>query len=205
MLMTLLQYVAVAVFAISGALAAGRRSLDLVGVVVLACATGMGGGTLRDLLLDRTVFWLAEPSYVIVIVASALLTIPYVRVARPPETFLQVADAIGLALFSIAGARIAQDLGHPGVIQVVMGTITGAFGGLVRDVLCAEVPTILRRGQIYATAAVAGTSCYVVLDLAGLDREIAALIGMATIGALRLAAIAFNLTVPVFRFPEEPK
>jgi uncharacterized membrane protein YeiH len=201
-LLQVLQYSGVAVFAVSGALAAGRKSLDLLGVVVIATVTAIGGGTLRDLLLDlHPVFWIREPAYLLVVGASALLTIPYVRVARPPEKFLQIADALGLALFSISGARIAENMGHPGLILVVMGTITGAFGGVVRDVLCNEIPMILRRGQIYATAAIAGVALYVALQSLGVTREIAAVAGMATIAVLRIAAITFNLQLPVFTLP----
>lgn len=192
----------VAVFAVSGALAAGRKSLDLLGVVVIAMVTATGGGTLRDLLLDRSVFWITRPEFLIVIVTAALLTVPYVRFARPPEKFLMVADALGLALFSIAGARIALSLDQPALIAVVMGTITGVFGGVLRDVLCNEIPMILRKGHIYATAAIAGCVLLVLLLHLDVRPGIAAGAGMATIAALRLASIAFNLMLPVFSLPD---
>ena len=191
----------VAVFAISGALAAGRKSLDLLGVVVIAMVTATGGGTLRDLLLDRTVFWIARPEFLVVIFVAALLPIPYVRFARPPEKFLMVADALGLALFSIAGARIALSLGHSGLVAIVMGTITGAFGGVLRDVLCNEIPMILRKGHIYATAAIAGCALLVLLRHFGVDATVATTAGMALIAVLRLGAIALNLSLPVFSLP----
>lgn len=191
----------VAVFAVSGALAAGRKSLDLLGVVVIAIVTSVGGGTLRDLLLDRAVFWIVDSAYLIVIVASSLLTVVYVRFRRPPHKALQTADALGLAFFTISGAQIALAAGHPGLIAVVMGTVTGVFGGVLRDVLCAEIPMILRRGNIYATAAIAGASVYVGLQplTAG---AIAAGAGMLTVALLRLAAIAWNLQLPVFSLSE---
>lgn len=192
----------VAVFAVSGALAAGRKSLDLLGVVVIAMVTATGGGTLRDLLLDRSVFWITRPEFLIVIVTAALLTVPYVRFARPPEKFLMVADALGLALFSIAGARIALSLDQPALIAVVMGTITGVFGGVLRDVLCNEIPMILRKGHIYATAAIAGCVLLVLLLHLDVRPGIAAGAGMATIAALRLVSIAFNLMLPVFSLPD---
>lgn len=194
----------VAVFAVSGALAAGRKSLDLLGVVVIAVVTSIGGGTLRDLLLDRhPVFWLVDPSYLLVIVIAALATVPYVRFARPPENFLQVADALGLALFTLSGARIAEAAGLPGLSVVVLGVVTGVFGGVLRDVLCAEIPMILRKGNIYATAAIAGASLYVLAQAAGLERNLAAALGMGLIAALRLAAIVWGLTLPVFSLPQE--
>lgn len=193
----------VAVFAISGALAAGRKSLDLLGVVVIALVTATGGGTIRDLLLDRTVFWIARPEFLVVTFFAALLTVPYVRFARPPEKFLLVADAMGLALFSVAGARIALAMDQPGLIAVVMGAITGVFGGVVRDVLCNEIPMVLRKGQIYATAAILGCSLLVALRHLGVDNNLATAAGMALIALLRLAAIAFNLSLPVFTLAED--
>jgi uncharacterized membrane protein YeiH len=190
----------VAVFAVSGALAAGRRSLDLIGVAVIATVTAVGGGTLRDLLLDRTVFWIADPTYLYVCLAAALLTMLYARHRHPPERLILYADALGLALFSISGAQIAEHLGHGGIVAVIMGTATGVAGGLLRDVLCAEIPLILRRGRMYASAAIAGIVVYLLLREV-LDRNIAALLGMSAIAALRLAAIAWNLTLPVFSLP----
>lgn len=202
-LTALIELTGVAVFAVSGALSAGRKSLDLLGVVVIATVTALGGGTLRDLLLDRTVFWIARPEFLSVIFVAALLTIPYVRFARPPERFLLVADALGLALFSLSGARIAENLGHPGLIVVVMGTMTGVFGGVLRDVLCNEIPMILRKGTIYATAVIVGCTLYLLLQMAGLSRDASALVGMGVIAAIRLAAILFKLSLPVFSLPED--
>ncbi|MEW5789093.1 MAG: trimeric intracellular cation channel family protein [Pseudomonadota bacterium] len=189
-----------AVFAISGALAAGRRSLDLVGVVVIALVTAAGGGTLRDLLLDRTVFWIADPSYLYVSLAAALLTVLYTRIRHPPDRLILYADALGLALFSIGGAQIAESLGHGGIVVIIMGAATGVAGGLLRDVLCAEIPLILRRGRMYASASVAGVAAYLLLEWV-VDRTVAALLGMAVIAALRVAAIVWDLTVPVFSLP----
>lgn len=202
-LMALVQYAGVAVFAVSGALAAGRKSLDLLGVVVIATVTAVGGGTLRDLLLDRPVFWVQQPGFLIVILCAALLTIPYVRVARPPERFLQLADALGLALFSISGTQIALAAGCHGLVAVMMGAITGVVGGMLRDVLCNEIPLILRKGEIYATAAIVGCTLFVLLRLLEVDRVMAMGAGMGTIAALRLAAIGFGLSLPVFQLPDD--
>jgi uncharacterized membrane protein YeiH len=197
----LIELLGVAVFAVSGALAAGRRSLDLLGVVVIATVTATGGGTLRDLLLDRSpVFWIADPNYIHVSVAAALLTVVYARFRHPPERFILIADALGLALFSISGAQIAENAGYDGIVVVIMGTLTGAAGGMLRDVLCAEVPLILRRSRIYATAAIIGIIVYLALQ-PFLDRTLAALLGMACIASLRLAAIIWDWTLPVFNLP----
>lgn len=187
----------VAVFAVSGALAAGRKRLDLLGVVVIATVTAVGGGTVRDLLLDRPVFWTTQPGYLYVTIASGLLTVGYTRWLPPPERALAVADALGLALFSISGARIAEASGVAWVVVVIMATLTGVAGGVLRDVLTAEIPLILRRGRLYATASIAGTTLYLLLD--GLTGNgIAAAIGMITIAGIRLAAIVWPLELPVY-------
>ena len=114
-----------------------------------------------------------------------------------------VADAFGLALFTISGAQVAEDRNLSGIIVVLMGTITGTAGGLLRDVLCAEVPLLLRQADLYATAAIAGATAYLMLQAGGLEHTHAALVGMATIVALRLAAILWRLRLPVFRVPDE--
>jgi len=202
--MTLLhgiELLGVAVFAVSGALAAGRRHFDLLGVVVIATVTACGGGTLRDVLLDRhPVFWIADTTYVYVSLIAALLTVVYARYRHPPERLILIADALGLALFSIGGAQIAEHAGYGGIVAVIMGTLTGAAGGVLRDMLCAEVPLILRRSHLYATAAIAGVVAYLLLQLF-VDRTLAALLGMACIAALRLAAIIWGWTLPVFSLP----
>ncbi|MEO7217576.1 MAG: trimeric intracellular cation channel family protein [Gemmatimonadaceae bacterium] len=195
-----LDFVGVSVFAVSGALAAGRKQLDFLGVIVLALATAIGGGTIRDVLLGRhPIFWLENQAYILVIVASALLTIAYTRWRRPPHQALQIADALGLALFSITGAQIAERMGLPAVSGVVLGTITGSAGGMVRDVLSAEIPMVLRPGSLYATAAIAGTSIYFVMERLGALRPLPALTGMAVIAVIRLAAILWRLQLPVFK------
>lgn len=201
----LLDLVGVGVFAISGALAAGRKSLDLLGVVVIAVVTAIGGGTLRDLLLDRhPIFWIADPVYVLVITGAALATVAWTRRFRPPEKTLLIADALGLALFSVTGAGIAQDAGLSPVIVVIMGTMTGTAGGMIRDVLTNEIPLILRPDmELYATAAIAGITLYLGLEALGLPRAPAGFAGMAAIAGLRFAAILINLKLPVFSLPPE--
>lgn len=199
MLLYVLDLIGVAVFAISGALAAGRKHLDLLGVIVLGTVTAIGGGTIRDVLLARhPLFWLVDPAYLIVIVASAMLTVAYVRWRPPPAAALLYADAVGLAMFAVAGAQIAERQGLPAVACVVLGTITGAAGGAVRDVLSAEIPLVLRRGNLYASAAILGTGLYFALAAMGVPRPAASLSGMAVVAAVRLASIAFGLQLPVF-------
>ena len=189
----------VAVFAISGALAAGRRRLDLIGVVVAAAATAVGGGTIRDVLLDRhPIFWLSDARYLLVIVTTAAATILYVRWYRVPGAVLDIADALGLALFSVSGAQVAERAGMPGIACVLLGTVTGTAGGVIRDVLMAQVPHVLQRGSLYATAAIAGTSLYLLLESIGVSRPVATITGMACVVVLRLAAIWWELKLPAF-------
>jgi uncharacterized membrane protein YeiH len=198
-LVRLLDLLGIAVFAVSGALAAGRKRLDLLGVFVLASVTAIGGGTVRDLLLDRhPMFWLADTTYLGVIVTAVAITFAYVRWKRPPLASLLVADALGLALFSVAGAQIAESAGLTSVAVVVLGTTTGVGGGVIRDVLSAEIPFVLRRGNLYASAVIVGIALYLTLESLGIARQTAALIGMAVIAALRLAAIRWELTLPIF-------
>jgi len=189
----------VAVFAASGVLAARDRDLDFLGVIVVAAITAIGGGTLRDLLLDsHPIFWIADPWYVIVIIASAMLTVAYVKVRPPPSTTFLVADALGLALFALSGAQLAEAAQCPPLIVVLMGTMTGVTGGVLRDVITAQVPLILRR-EIYATAAIVGVAAYLALQALGMPRALAFGAGMIVVVALRLIAIRWGLNLPVVR------
>ena len=202
-----LDLIGTAVFAVSGALAAGRKHLDWIGVLVFATVTATGGGTLRDVLLDRhPIRWLADPAYLAVIVGAAFSTILYVRwrlPQGPTRRALQLADALGLALFSIGGAGIAQAAGLPAPAVVVLGTMTGSAGGVLRDVLRAEVPLLLRRGDLYATAAIAGIAGYLGLEALGVPRTPASFVGMGVVAAVRIAAILYRLQLPVFRLHDE--
>jgi uncharacterized membrane protein YeiH len=187
-LQTVLDLLGTAVFAVSGALAAGRKQLDLLGVLVLALVTAVGGGTIRDVLLDRhPLFWLADPRYVLAIAGAALATVAWTRPAPRPESALLVADAIGLGAYAIVGAQVVERAGLPAASAVLLGAVTGAAGGAVRDVLCAEIPYVLRRGNLYASAALAGGSAYVALERVGVARGAAALAGAAVTIAVRLA------------------
>jgi uncharacterized membrane protein YeiH len=189
----------VCVFAISGALMAGRKSLDLFGVLVIALITALGGGTLRDVVLDRhPVSWIRDESYIYAALLAALATVAWVRLTRPiPETGLLLADAFGLALFSVAGAALALEQQVPASTAVIMGVTTGVAGGILRDVLCNEIPLIFQK-EIYATASLAGALVFVVLREAGAGYWAAATVAMPTILGIRLAAIRWHLALPRF-------
>lgn len=191
------------VFGISGALAAGRKRLDLLGVAALAVVTAIGGGTIRDLLLDRhPIGWIANPAQLLAILAGAAFAFVWVRFRHPPERALLIADALGLAFFAIAGAQLAEAARLHGSIVVLMGVITGVAGGILRDVLTAEVPLVFQPGKLYATAAILGVTLYLLTQWLGVPRTFAALLGMASIAALRFAAILWGLTLPAFVLPE---
>lgn len=202
-LVQLFTYIGVAVFAASGALAAVRRSLDPIGVLVLAIVTATGGGTLRDVLMDRhPIFWISSPWFIGVSALAAVMTWLWVRKFPPPDKALQYADALGLAFFSIAGARIAQAGGLAPFVATIMGAITGCAGGLIRDVLVAEIPLVFRQSELYVTCCVAGVALYFCLGALGLSTGIASVAGMAAIALIRLAAIRWSITLPVIRMPE---
>ncbi|RYF13146.1 MAG: trimeric intracellular cation channel family protein [Comamonadaceae bacterium] len=191
-----LDLLGVAVFAISGVLAAGRAGLDLLGVIVIAAVTAIGGGTFRDLLLNRhPVFWIRDTRYLQVILATVAATLAYLHFLPPPGSALAVADALGLALFAITGARIAEDLRLSPLIVILTGTMTGSAGGLVRDVLTNEIPLLLR-GGIYGSAAIAGIALYLLLQRAGLSRPMAFWAGLFLVAGLRLGGIYGGWSLP---------
>lgn len=203
MLVQLLDLLGVAVFAISGALAAGRKRLDLLGVMVVATVTAIGGGTTRDVLLDRAPFWLDDPQYLVTTVVAAGITILWVRRRDPPGAALEIADALGLGFFVVGGAQIAESMELHGIIVVLMGTITAVVGGVLRDVLTNQIPMVLRRGELYATAAIVGCTAYLVSQSLGLPATAAAILGMATTIALRLGSLRWKLQLPVFVLEED--
>ena len=161
----------VAVFAITGALMAGRKSMDLFGVLVIAIITALGGGTLRDVILgNHPVSWIRDDTYILVASLAAVGTVLWVRLTRPiNETGLLVADAFGLAVFTVYGTEVALQHQVPLSTAVIMGVITGVAGGVMRDVICNEIPLIFQK-EIYAIACVAGSLVFIGLLHLGLPR-----------------------------------
>ncbi len=189
---------AVAVNALTGVLDAGRKNMDLVGVVMVGTATALGGGTVRDVLLQRPVFWLSEQIYLVVAVATTLVVFFAVRGLRLPPRLFLIPDAIGLALFTIVGTQIALQWQAPWLAASLLGVITGVVGGVVRDVLCNEVPLVFVRGELYVTAAWVGAMALIGLQSLGVSPVTAAWAGMATVLVIRLAAMAFRITLPTY-------
>lgn len=197
----ILDLIGVAVFAISGVLAVARKGLDIFGVLVIAILTAIGGGTLRDLLLNRhPIFWITDPTYLSVITSTTFLTMIYLRFYPPPHKALAIADALGLGLFGMAGAQIAEAAHLSPPLIVVMATITGIVGGILRDMLTAEIPLVLRQ-DIYASAVIVGVVSYLILQYFQLSRSVAFAVGGIIIVLLRLLAIYRGLRMPIFHLP----
>ncbi|WP_369061397.1 trimeric intracellular cation channel family protein [Caulobacter sp. 73W] len=191
-----LDFAAVAVFGATGALAAARRKHDIITFGFFAAITGVGGGTLRDLLIGAPVFWVGRPGYIIAcLIAAAAIWI----VGRKPWRFsaLLWLDALGMAAYTVVGTAKALSFGAPPVSAVVMGVLTAAFGGIVRDVLANE-PSILLRREIYITAALAGAAVFVVLIGLGAPYSWAGGAGFAVALGIRSGALLFGWTMPAF-------
>jgi uncharacterized membrane protein YeiH len=191
-----LDYAAVAVFGATGALAAARRNHDIVTFGFFAAVTGVGGGTLRDLLIGAPVFWVDRPGYVLACLAAAL-GVWLFGFGRWRELTLLWLDALGMAAYAVVGAAKAASMGAPPLSAVVMGVLTAAFGGIVRDVLAGE-PSVLLRREVYVSAALLGAGVFVGLAAAGVEQRIAGLIGFAAALALRGCAIIWRWSLPGF-------
>ena len=191
-----LDYAGVAVFAATGALAAARRGFDIVTFAFFAAVTGIGGGTLRDLLIGAPVFWVANPGYLGVCIAAAGAVWAVGDRLQRFRTLLWL-DALGLAAYCVVGASKAADWGAPPLVAVVMGVLSASFGGVVRDVLAGE-PSALHRKEIYITAAVAGAAVFVLLRLFDLPEVVAGGAGMAAAFALRAGALTRGWSLPGF-------
>jgi uncharacterized membrane protein YeiH len=189
----------VAVFAITGALMAGRKSMDLFGVLVIAVITALGGGTLRDLILDNhPVSWIRDDTYIAVATLAAVGTVLWVRLTRPiHETGLLVADAFGLAVFTVIGTEVAMQHQVPLSTAVIMGVMTGVAGGVMRDVICNEIPLIFKK-EIYATACIAGALMFIALRLLNTPHWLDTGIAMLTVLGIRMAAIRWHFSLPRF-------
>jgi uncharacterized membrane protein YeiH len=196
-----LEWIGVAVFALSGALTAARKRMDPFGFAFLAAVTGIGGGTLRDVLLGRPVSWISDPTNPFICIAVGLAAFVIgARYAPKNASFtrgLLWADAGGLAIFAVSGAQTALLAGSHPLTAVVLGTLSATFGGILRDVLAREVPLVLRR-EIYVTAAALGATVYVAAAFAGLPATWCALAGVAAGFALRAFAILRDWTLPSF-------
>ena len=188
-LIKIIEILAILVGAFSGFVEARRKKMDIVGVFTVAFITAFGGGTLRDILLDRRpLFWVTHQEYAILIFVLALIAAPLIRHLRKivSDRLIVIADAVGLGLFSIAGVSASLEAGMPLFIASMMGVITGIFGGVLRDIVCNEVPMVFRDGRPYAICAFGGCWMYLLMQTYGISHDFALWSSVLTITALRL-------------------
>jgi uncharacterized membrane protein YeiH len=201
-LLVVLEGIGVLAFAASGLLAGATKRPDAVGVAVIAFLTAFGGGTLRDLLLDRgPFFWVANEGWVWAVIVLAVVG-PVVLRSRhiePTAKAMQWPDAVGLGLFAASGTQVALDSGASALVATLMGVVTAVFGGMIRDILVNEIPWVVSSYQLYAVIAFAGGWLVWVLGALGLDPVMAVSIGALVTIALRILAIVFNWRLPAWR------
>ena len=196
--MLVLDYLGVALFAATGALSASRKELDIIGFLFLAAITGIGGGTVRDLVLGIDVFWVETPAYILVCAATAGAIYFTAHLLESRYRWLLWLDALALAAYGVLGASKGLAVTGSPVVAVVMGMLTGTLGGILRDVLANE-PSVLLRREIYVSAVLCGALAYVGAEAAGLAPAFAAGIGFAVAFAIRGSALAFGWTLPTYR------
>ncbi|MCJ9427835.1 trimeric intracellular cation channel family protein [Kordiimonas marina] len=199
-LLTLFDYVGVFVFAISGALAAVRKGMDLFGIVVLALMPAVGGGTLRDLVLGQPVFWIEGTRYIYIALLGAGVTFLFAHYIEGGQgkrlKWLTWADAVGLALFCVVGAEKALDVTGSSLVATMMGVVTGVAGGMLRDVLCVEIPLVMKKGEVYATAAFIGAGTFCLMRYVGAPGVVTVWTAMAGAFIARAGGILWNWTLP---------
>ncbi|MGQ0671608.1 MAG: trimeric intracellular cation channel family protein [Hyphomicrobium sp.] len=194
-----LDFFAVAVFAVTGALVASRKEMDIFGFALLATVTGVGGGTVRDVLLGQLpVFWVKEPAYVAICLVVSTLVYFTAHIPQSRYRAILWLDAVGLALVAVAGADRGLDAEAGAFVAIVMGAITAVFGGIIRDVLGGESPVILRK-EIYVIPAIAGASLFVGLTGAGVDRWVAVAGGFLACFVVRGLALYYAWSLPAYR------
>lgn len=194
-----LDSIGVGVFAVSGVLGAARKQLDLFGALSVSFVCALGGGTVRDLLLGLTpVAWIRDPRPAAIALSSALAAFVLLRFISLPVRLMLVLDGLGLGFFSVLGTERALNAGASLFVAVLLGTVSGSAGGAIRDILCGDVPLVLR-SEIYATAALLGASCFGLLLRVGVEREFALWTGVSLCFVLRMAAIRWNLRLPLAR------
>ena len=200
-LLTTIEVAATLAFAVSGLIEATRQRMDVVGVFSVTFVSACAGGTVRDVLLERRpLFWIEHHEYLWLVLALTL-TAPLVLKSRRhqlADVLLEVADALGLGLFAISGASIALVCGMPAVVAVLMGSITAVCGGVVRDLLCAQIPKVYYDHRPYTLCTVVGCTLFLGLDALGLTAELSRVIGIASITALRLLAVACDWKIPAW-------
>lgn len=203
MLLTVLYIIAITAEAMTGALSAGRRSMDWFGVVLIACVTALGGGSVRDMLLGHyPLTWVKHPEYLVLCASAALITVFIAPLMKHLKSLFLVLDAIGLVCFTLIGCQVALSTGHGGVIAVVCGVMTGVFGGILRDTLCNDVPLVFQR-ELYASVGLATACCYLFGRWLGLPDEQNILISLFGGFLFRLLAMRNHWEMPKFVYQDD--
>lgn len=193
--------VAVIVSSASAVLKAGFKQFDLFGVIIIAIATGLGGGSLRDMLLDREVFWIRDQGFFTASLASAIVIFIIARLKAISPKFFLFPDAAGLATFGIAGTLVSLMVGAPWLVASFMGVMTGTMGGIFRDILCNETPVVFQ-SSLYATVSWAGSLFFIFLLYMGWDVTLSAIFAGILIFLARLLAMHFDISLPKFKFKQ---
>lgn len=194
----ILDFIGVFVFAISGVLTAINKKLDLLGVFIIAFVTALGGGTLRDVLIGKSpVGWMEDLNYVYIIFLGTGVALLFRNYLNKLRISLFLFDTIGLGVFTLIGLQKGLDYGLDPIICIAIGTMTASFGGLIRDILCNEIPLLLNGGTIYATICILGGVLFFILKFFGLQDSINELTTSLFIIVFRLIAVRFNLSLPV--------
>ncbi|MBN7768657.1 trimeric intracellular cation channel family protein [Marinobacter daepoensis] len=202
-MLTSIYMIAITAEAMSGALAAGRRNMDLFGVALIAFLTALGGGTVRDILLGNfPVTWTQHPRYIYMTIAGGLMTIVIARFMRHLHQLFLVLDAIGLVAFTVIGCNVALKLGYDTVVVVMSGITTGIFGGILRDIMCNRTPQVLRH-ELYASVSLVVALLYLALLSHGVTENITLLAAFSVGLLLRMAAIHWKVSLPVFRYSQD--
>jgi len=193
---TVLDYIGVLVFAMSGVLAASDKKLDLFGGFIIAFVTALGGGTLRDLFLNTDIGWIQHPNYIYAVILGTIAALIFKKTLKKIRKTIFLFDTIGISLFTILGVQKALELGTPLVVAVMFGVITATFGGVIRDILCNEIPLIFRK-EIYATACVLGAICYVSLYTFQVNENMNLIISGLVIIIIRTISVLKKYSLPV--------